>query len=268
MNSNILSERHHQRSRAQSADLPRGSEPNRAAAAVGKFVVVRAHGGRQQQSLHGQLLAPARQDFKERSLLGAIAGTGFADWPISYAELEPYYTKVDWDIGVSGLAGASPSDPPRCKPYPMPPLPVKSSGALLERGARKLGLHPFPAPMAIDRRSYRGRPGLRSLRILHRLRLRGDGEVLDPVHHDPGSGSHRPLRNTAGQLRFSQSRRMRADAPPASFISTRTSRSIAKSESGGVVGEWRRDCRACCSIRRTLAFRRVWPTPAAWSASI
>ena len=44
-------------------------------------------------------------DFNERSLLGAIAGTGFADWPISYAELEPYYTKVEWEIGVSGLGG-------------------------------------------------------------------------------------------------------------------------------------------------------------------
>jgi choline dehydrogenase-like flavoprotein len=72
-------------------------------------------------------------DFNERSLLGAISGTTFADWPISYQELEPYYTKVDWEIGVSGLAGASPFDPPRSKPYPMPPLPVKSSGVLLEK---------------------------------------------------------------------------------------------------------------------------------------
>jgi choline dehydrogenase-like flavoprotein len=97
-------------------------------------------------------------DFKERSLLGAIPGTSFADWPIDYAELEPYYTKVEWEVGVSGLAGASPFDPPRSKPYPMPPLPVKSSGVLLERGARKLGLHPFPAPMAIASVPYRGRP--------------------------------------------------------------------------------------------------------------
>jgi choline dehydrogenase-like flavoprotein len=98
-------------------------------------------------------------DFNERNRLGVIAGTGFDDWPISYAELEPYYTKVEWEIGVSGLAGASPFDPPRTKPYPMPPLPVKSSGVLLERGARKLGLHPFPAPMAINSQTYRGRPG-------------------------------------------------------------------------------------------------------------
>jgi choline dehydrogenase-like flavoprotein len=98
-------------------------------------------------------------DFRERSLLGGIAGTGFADWPITYDELEPYYTKVEWEVGVSGLAGASPFDPWRSKPYPMPPLPVKSSGVLLERGARKLGLHPFPAPMAIASEPYRGRPG-------------------------------------------------------------------------------------------------------------
>jgi choline dehydrogenase-like flavoprotein len=97
-------------------------------------------------------------DFNERSALGAIGGTAFADWPISYQELEPYYTKVEWEVGVSGLAGASPFDPPRSRPYPMPPLAVKSSGVLLEKGARKLGLHPFPAPMAIASQPYRGRP--------------------------------------------------------------------------------------------------------------
>jgi len=97
-------------------------------------------------------------DFKERSLLGAIPGTAFADWPITYDELEPYYTKVEWEVGVSGLGYASPFDPPRSKPYPMPPMPVKSSGVLLERGARKLGLHPFPAPMAIASEPFRGRP--------------------------------------------------------------------------------------------------------------
>jgi choline dehydrogenase-like flavoprotein len=88
-------------------------------------------------------------DFKERTKVGEIPGTGLVDWPISYADLEPYYTKVEWEIGVSGLAGASPFDPPRSKPYPMPPLPVKSSGVIFERAARKLGWNPFPAPMAI-----------------------------------------------------------------------------------------------------------------------
>jgi choline dehydrogenase-like flavoprotein len=88
-------------------------------------------------------------DFVEHSKVGDIPGANFADWPITYADLEPYYTKVEWEIGVSGLAGASPFDPPRSKPYPMPPLPVKGSGVIFERAASKLGYHPFPAPMAI-----------------------------------------------------------------------------------------------------------------------
>jgi choline dehydrogenase-like flavoprotein len=96
-------------------------------------------------------------DFRERSLLGPISGTGFADWPITYEELEPYYTKVDWEIGVSGSPG--PSDPPRSRPYPVPPLPVKSSGVLLERGAERLGWHAQPAPMAILSQPHDGRPG-------------------------------------------------------------------------------------------------------------
>jgi choline dehydrogenase-like flavoprotein len=96
-------------------------------------------------------------DFVERSKWGSISGTGFEDWPITYAEMEPYYTKAEDDLGVSGLAGASPFDPPRSKPYPLPPLPVKSSGVIFERAAKKLGLHPFPAPMAILSKPYRGR---------------------------------------------------------------------------------------------------------------
>jgi choline dehydrogenase-like flavoprotein len=97
-------------------------------------------------------------DFMERTRLGPISGTGLADWPIRYQDLEPYYTRAEWELGVSGQAGASPFDPPRTRPYPLPPLPVKSSGVLFERGARALGLHPFPAPMAILSRSYQGRP--------------------------------------------------------------------------------------------------------------
>ncbi|MGZ6013043.1 MAG: GMC family oxidoreductase [Caulobacteraceae bacterium] len=97
-------------------------------------------------------------DFIEGSKYGSIPGASLVDWPITYAELEPYYTKVEWEVGVSGLAGASPFDPPRSKPYPMPPLPVKASGVLFERGGRKLGLHPFPSPMAIASVPYKGRP--------------------------------------------------------------------------------------------------------------
>jgi choline dehydrogenase-like flavoprotein len=95
-------------------------------------------------------------DFMERSLLGPVSGTNFADWPISYADIEPYYTRVDWEIGVSGAPG--PNDSFRSKPFPMPPMPIKSSGVLLERGARKLGMNAQAAPLAILSKPLNGRP--------------------------------------------------------------------------------------------------------------
>lgn len=94
-------------------------------------------------------------DFVERSRFGALPGAGLADWPIRYDDLEPYYTKAEWELGVSGTPG--PFDPPRSRPYPLQPLPVKSSGVLFERGARVLGLHPQPAPLAILSEAYNGR---------------------------------------------------------------------------------------------------------------
>jgi choline dehydrogenase-like flavoprotein len=96
-------------------------------------------------------------DFIEHSKRGAVAGADRDDWPITYAELEPYYSRAEWEIGVSGLAGASPFDPPRSRPYPLPPLPINPSGVLAERGARRLGWTAFPAPMAILSRPYKGR---------------------------------------------------------------------------------------------------------------
>lgn len=95
-------------------------------------------------------------DFKERSMLGPISGTNFADWPISYEELEPYYTKVDWDIGVSGAPG--PNDSFRSRPFPMPPIPINSSGVLMEQGAKKLGWNAQVEPLAILSKTHNNRP--------------------------------------------------------------------------------------------------------------
>ncbi len=94
-------------------------------------------------------------DFNERSMLGAMEGTNFADWPITYEELEPYYTKVEWEMGVSGAPGHS--DPPRSKPFPMPPLPINSSGAIMENAAAALGLHADVQAHAILSQPHNGR---------------------------------------------------------------------------------------------------------------
>ena len=98
-------------------------------------------------------------DFHEHDLFGDVAGASLANWPISYQDLEPFYSKAEYEIGISGLAGANPFEAPRSKPYPLPPMPVKSSGVLFERATRQMGLHPFPAPVAVLSQPYRGRAG-------------------------------------------------------------------------------------------------------------
>ncbi|MBI4552084.1 MAG: GMC family oxidoreductase [Candidatus Latescibacteria bacterium] len=96
-------------------------------------------------------------DFKERSLFGPVAGADVQDWPVDYWDLEPYYEKAEYEIGVSGLASANPFDPPRRKPYPLPPVARKSSGALADLAAQKLGWHSYPTPMAIITQDYDSR---------------------------------------------------------------------------------------------------------------
>lgn len=98
------------------------------------------------------------KDFRMRSTYGAPPDSTLEDWPLTYDELAPYYDKAEWEIGVSGKAGANPFEGARAKGYPMPPLPFNREAAVLAPAARKLGLHPFPIPMAINSVPYQGRP--------------------------------------------------------------------------------------------------------------
>jgi choline dehydrogenase-like flavoprotein len=86
-----------------------------------------------------------------------MAGTGIADWPISYAELEPYYTMAEWEIGIAGERVDTPFMAPMSKPFPLPPQPIKSSGALFKLAGAKLGLTVVPNVAAIITQPYKGR---------------------------------------------------------------------------------------------------------------
>ncbi len=90
-------------------------------------------------------------DFRVRSLDGVAD-----DWPISYAELEPYYDMNDREMGVSGLSG-DPQNPPRIA-RPTPPLPLGVLGETVGRGFNKLGWYWWVADNAIISRSYDERP--------------------------------------------------------------------------------------------------------------
>jgi choline dehydrogenase-like flavoprotein len=96
-------------------------------------------------------------EFDEKSRFGGIPGANIADWPVSYAEMEPYYTQAEWEVGVSGQRMNSPFLAPMSKPYPLPPQPSKASGALLRTGAAKLGWTVVPNAAAIITQPYMGR---------------------------------------------------------------------------------------------------------------
>src|SRR6266581_5694987 len=89
------------------------------------------------------------------------------DWPVSYAELEPYYDRAEYDLGVSGKAGnlqgkkiegGNVFEAPRKRDYPNPALNMDQVGVNFEAATKKLGFHPFSTPRAIVSQPYNGRP--------------------------------------------------------------------------------------------------------------
>jgi choline dehydrogenase-like flavoprotein len=70
-------------------------------------------------------------------------------WPMSYDELEPWYTKAEWLYQVHGVHGKDPTEGRWSRQYPWPPVSheprIQEISDSLERG----GYHPFPAPCGI-----------------------------------------------------------------------------------------------------------------------
>ncbi|MGI6209920.1 MAG: GMC family oxidoreductase [Anaerolineae bacterium] len=97
------------------------------------------------------------------------AGTRIRDWPITYAELEPYYARVEADVGISGQAGnimgerqpgGNPYEGPRSGPYPLPPSVRSIPATMFSEVCQSLGYHPFPQAAAILSRAYTGLSGV------------------------------------------------------------------------------------------------------------
>ena len=97
------------------------------------------------------------KDFRMRSEYGVQPNSTLDDWPITYAELEPFYEQAEWEMGVSGDDSNNVFKAPRHKPLPMPPLAPTREHVMLDAAARRLGLHPFHIPMLRNTVPYNGR---------------------------------------------------------------------------------------------------------------
>ena len=109
--------------------------------------------------LHADLKMPRFQptDFQLGSLLD-VPGTSFANWPLQYDELEPFYAWGERELGVQGLAGANPFEGPRSSPFPMAPGAPMYGGLVVGKGLAALGYTMFPYPMAVNSVPYDNRP--------------------------------------------------------------------------------------------------------------
>ena len=70
-------------------------------------------------------------------------------WPISYGELEPYYTKAEELYRVHGARGEDPTEPPASAPYPFPALSHEPRIQQLSDDLAAAGYHPFHAPCGV-----------------------------------------------------------------------------------------------------------------------
>ncbi|TDF96263.1 GMC family oxidoreductase [Paenibacillus piri] len=97
-------------------------------------------------------------DFRMATRYGIPNGSSLSDWPISYDELEPYYERAEWEVGVSGDGDAHPGRGSRRLPYPMPALPRTLEAERLAQAAAKLGWDAGPVPLLINSVERDGRP--------------------------------------------------------------------------------------------------------------
>lgn len=86
---------------------------------------VKAVGG---STIHWNGMAYRFQDheFRARSVYGKIEGASLIDWPLTLAELEPYYSKAEYKMGVTGTHGIKPH-------------PYTNNYKVLYNGARRVG---------------------------------------------------------------------------------------------------------------------------------
>jgi choline dehydrogenase-like flavoprotein len=106
--------------------------------------IVKAVGG---STVHwaGASLRFQEHEFKVKSTYGDIAGANLLDWPISLAEMAPYYDRAEDKMGVTGTHG-------------IPRLPGNNNFRVLAAGAKKLGYKEFhTGNMAINSEARDGR---------------------------------------------------------------------------------------------------------------
>jgi choline dehydrogenase-like flavoprotein len=95
-------------------------------------------------------------DFRRRSIDGAVDGADLRDWPLSFDDLEPYYEEVERALQIAG-----PTRYPwgrRRHRYPQREHELNASARVLVYGCTTLGIPAAPAPVATLSAPHQNRP--------------------------------------------------------------------------------------------------------------
>lgn len=83
-----------------------------------------------------------------------IEGKNAMGWPITYNDLEKYYTQAEGLLNISGETGIDPTEPHRSAPLPQQAPALAKISQKVKSSAQKLGLHPFQLPLAINHEDH------------------------------------------------------------------------------------------------------------------
>jgi choline dehydrogenase-like flavoprotein len=108
-------------------------------------------------TLHWLGLAPRfhEKDFEMESRYGLAV-----DWPVSYADLRPYYAAAESAMGVAGSED-NPFAPPREEPFPMERFPPSYSDSLFAAACEELDIAVHSVPQARNSEPHDGRSACR-----------------------------------------------------------------------------------------------------------
>ncbi|MGH6840118.1 MAG: GMC family oxidoreductase, partial [Methylocella sp.] len=95
-------------------------------------------------------------DFRRRTLEGAIAGADLQDWPFTYEDLEPYYEEIEQALQIAGPVHYPWQQ--RRRRFPQREHQLNASANMLVRGCAALGIPVTAAPVATLSAPHRDRP--------------------------------------------------------------------------------------------------------------
>ena len=138
------------------------------------------------------------KDFRMRSTYGAVEGSTLEDWPISYADLEPYYEKAEWEMGVSGDDSEQPVQGPAAQTAAHAAASAGPRAPDPPSGGQAAGAASVRHPDAAQHRAVQRPAVLHAMPLVRRVCLRSQRPHRHAQYRHSRRAGHRQLRAPHG----------------------------------------------------------------------